>query len=142
MLGKEAKIMLAGGSGRNVEDIRVGDKLMGENGEAVVVTALSRPSDNLYAIKADDGYEFSANSEHRLVVQNRSGKRIDIAVHAYLRANEKKRNFYRLIRFEDIKGRPAISLLGFKVSPIGRGRCFDLEVSGRYRLGDGTLDRG
>ena len=65
-LALNTSILLHDGSVKMVQDVEVGDKLMGDNSEARTVLSLGRGRDVMYEIKPIKGESFTCNSEHIL----------------------------------------------------------------------------
>lgn len=63
---KGTKIMMSDGSLKNVEDVAVGDKVMGGDGAPRNVLSLGRGSDEMYRIDQVSGVSYTVNSEHIL----------------------------------------------------------------------------
>jgi len=67
--GKGTKILMFDGSIKEVQDIKVGDKLMGDDSTSRSVLSISNGIDNLYKIIPWQGDSYSINSEHILCLQ-------------------------------------------------------------------------
>ena len=63
---KDTDILMYDGSIKKVQDITVGEKLMGDDSTERVVTSLARGNDVMYEIKPTWGESFTVNSEHVL----------------------------------------------------------------------------
>lgn len=68
--GKGQGILMADLSIKNVEDIQVGDMVMGADGSGRKVLSLHSGFDNLYKIKPNKGDAYTVNSKHLLVLQS------------------------------------------------------------------------
>lgn len=91
------KVIMADGSRKVVEDIKVGDILMGPDSKPRVVTELCRGKDKMYNIIPDTGDSFGVNAEHIMTFKKgNSSTLIDIKFSDYLRLA--KKNEYRLVR--------------------------------------------
>ena len=98
--GKGTKILMHDGSIKNVEDIVVGDQLMGDDSTPRNVLSLARGRDQMYKVIPNRGGEpFTCNSEHILSLKERFGPNdsqvriTNIAIKDYLeRSNRFKRN--------------------------------------------------
>lgn len=66
---KGTKIMMHDKSVKNVEDIGIGDKLMGDDYTSRYVHNLYRGIDKLYKIEPKIGNSYTVNSEHRLALK-------------------------------------------------------------------------
>lgn len=68
--GKGTPILLYTGEIKNVEDIKVGDQLMGDDSTPRTVTSLARGSDEMYdIINRSKGESYNVNSEHILCLK-------------------------------------------------------------------------
>ena len=67
--GKGTKIILANGKLKNVEDLRVGESLMGIDSKPNKIISLGRGYENLYEIICNKGSRFVANESHILTLQ-------------------------------------------------------------------------
>ena len=63
---KGTKIILWNGEIKNVEDIKIGDNLIGNDGEKRTVLKLFNGVDNMYKIKQETKNDYIVNSEHML----------------------------------------------------------------------------
>ena len=92
------KILMYDGSFKNVEDVVVGDKVMGQDSKERNVLELCRNSDEMYKIISDTGEPYIVNKNHKLVLKSYSTKSIiEMKVIDYLE-NCKERNQLRLFR--------------------------------------------
>lgn len=64
--GKGTEVLMSDFSTKKVEDVLVGDKLMGDNGQAREVLSLVRGRDKLYKVSQVDGESYVVNSHHKL----------------------------------------------------------------------------
>lgn len=70
------KIILWNGEIKNVEDIKIGDILIGNDGEKRKVLKLFNGTDQMYKIKQKSGNEYIVNSEHILSLKFNNNKKI------------------------------------------------------------------
>jgi hypothetical protein len=99
--GKGTKILMYDGAIRNVEDIEVGDLLMGNDSKPRKVLSLGRGKDIIYEIKSKGWDSFTVNSEHILVLRNRkksSNKPFEISVKDFLQKSKTFQEQSQLIR--------------------------------------------
>jgi hypothetical protein len=66
---KDTKILMFDGSVKNVQDIRVGDEVMGDNSTPRTVLALGQGEDMMYDIVPTKGEKYTVNSEHILCLK-------------------------------------------------------------------------
>lgn len=99
--GKGTKILMYDGSIKNVEDIEVGEFLMGDDSKPRKVLSLGRGKDTIYEIKSKGWDSFTVNSEHILVLRNRkksSNKPFEISVKDFLQKSKTFQDQSQLIR--------------------------------------------
>jgi len=65
-LGKGTKVVMFDGSLKAVEDVRVGDKLMGPDSQARNVLSLARGREQMYWIRQKHGIDYRVNESHIL----------------------------------------------------------------------------
>ena len=88
-LGLGTKLLLASGIIKNVEDIKVGDKLMGDDSKPRNVLSICKGEDDMFEIKQENGTHYTVNSAHILSLINKNdGKIIDISVTEFLDKTE------------------------------------------------------
>lgn len=99
--GKGTKILMYDGSIKNVEDIEIGEFLMGDDSKPRKVLSLGRGKDKIYEIKSKGWDSFTTNSEHILVLRNRkksSNKPFEISVKDFLQKSKTFQDQSQLIR--------------------------------------------
>ena len=96
----KSKVMLYTGEFKEIQDIKVGDQLMGDDSTPRTVLATSKGYDNLYRVKQVNGDDYIVNGEHILSLkmsycnhkQNEyNGKKddiVDISVNDYLKLSK------------------------------------------------------
>lgn len=73
--GKGTKILMADGSIKNVEDIKVGEQLMGDDGTPRNVLSLAHGQEQMYKVTLRNGDSFTCNESHILSLQVSAGNR-------------------------------------------------------------------
>ena len=99
--GRGTKILMFDGSIKSVEDIEVGDLLMGDDSTPRKVLSLGRGKDKIYEIKSNGWDSFTVNSEHILVLRNRKSslnKPFEISVKEFLKKSKTFQDQSQLIR--------------------------------------------
>ena len=101
-MGKGTKILMFDGTLKNVEDIIVGDKLMGSDSTPRTVLSLARGREEMYWIRQNKGIDYRVNKSHILSLkksrQEGSGNRgdiINISVEDYLKKSDKFKSNYK-----------------------------------------------
>lgn len=79
-LGKGTQIMMYNGMLKRVEDVIIGDKLMGDDGICRNVQSLATGLDELYSICPTHGESWVCNKSHILVLKDSIGQIYDISV--------------------------------------------------------------
>ena len=100
---KGTKIRMFNGSSKNVEDIMVGDKIMGDDSTPRTVISLATGIDDLFLIKPTQyGDDWGCNSCHILVLYNTRTKEIsEFPLNVYLEKKKKSTRFkheWKLLR--------------------------------------------
>lgn len=101
--GKGTKILMFDGTVKKVEDIQVGDLLMGDDSKSRKVLSLARGTENMYRIVPKRGSDsFEINESHILTIKL-SGKQysnelMDISFNEYLLKNKSFQKNAKLIR--------------------------------------------
>lgn len=100
-LGKGTKVLLYNGTLLNVEDVKVGDLLMGDDSTPRTVLSLARGRENMYWIHQNHGISYRVNESHILSLKrsrnegpHKHGDVLNIEVRDYLlKANKFKSNY-------------------------------------------------
>lgn len=92
-------IMMFDGSTRSVEDVQVGDLLMGPDSTPRTVCSLGRGSQDMVTIQPMKGASFTVNQDHVLtLVHSVTGEIIDVTVRDFERRSLRQRRDYKLFR--------------------------------------------
>ena len=97
-LGKGTKVLMYDGSLKNVEDVRVGDQLMGDDSTPRNVLSLARGREKMYWIRQNKGIDYRVNESHILSLKrsrnegkHKHGDILNISVKEY---NQKSKKFH------------------------------------------------
>lgn len=107
--GKGTEILMYDGTTKKVEDIIVGDKVMGPDSEPRNVLSLAMGRETLYKVTPKKGgNSFICNASHKLALRyNRrhayAGKQIDVEVKEFLNFPEKRKKYLRMYHSEAIE---------------------------------------
>ena len=93
-LAKGTKVLMFDGNLKNVEDIQVGDVIMGDDSTPRNILALGRGKDQMYRVDDVKGETYTVNSEHILTLKYTNSKVIQ---------DDKKQNRYRVKWFDKNK---------------------------------------
>lgn len=90
--GAGTKILMADCSIKKVEDIKTGEKLMGDDGNPRIVSSLARGREAMYRITLKNGDSYTCNESHILSLQlsnkfrhYKSGDRVDMELREWLK---------------------------------------------------------
>jgi replicative DNA helicase len=137
-LKKGTPVYMFDKSVKNVEDIKIGDLLMGPDFKSRKVLALGNGFDQLYSITPhDDGLFWSCNSCHLLYLYNKNtGKNETMEARDYYNLNNK--NNYLMLRAED---EIVYETFEFTIGLDVYGEYFGFEIDGDklFLLGDFTV---
>lgn len=138
--GRDTPIMLANGDVVPVQEVRVNDQLMGDNGKSVRnVLQLIRGKEDLYKFTYSNGEQHTFNASHILCLIGRTArtgyKKITAVVNDYLTWSETKKRRYAIYKTsQDLR------TLQFKiqnVEPLGYGRYYGFTLDGNHKFLDG-----
>lgn len=94
--GRGTKIMMFDGSIKNVEDVKVGDLLMGDDSKPRRVISLANGFDDMYRIKYKSG-QFTCNSDHVLSLKKTGTYEVvNIPLNDYLNKNKTFKHTHKL----------------------------------------------
>ena len=95
---KNTEVLMFDGTVKFVQDVSVGDIIMGNDGTARNVLELYHDIDEMYAIIPKRGESYSVNKKHDLVLQCTGGREFIISVQDYLKKSEAWQRRCRLFR--------------------------------------------
>lgn len=144
----DTPILMFDGTVKAVQNIAVGDQLMGPDSTPRRVLELHRGQDEMFEIRPMKGESFVVNAGHILtLVRTNDGKSkgagqlIDIALQDYLTALPDA-ELFRVAVDTSTAGEVVITeRTGFTVHPVGRDHYYGFSVDGdqRYVMGDFTV---
>ena len=142
---KGENVLLADGRSKKVEDVQVGDQLIGADGKKRTVLVLHRGKSLMYRIVPVKGEPFTVTKDHTLTLvrtrecsnpqypsQRHAGELVDVTVAEWLRWSESKKHLHKLIRSEAIQSFPAHRNARTEIAPYFLGVI----------LGDGCIVHG
>ena len=101
-LGKGTKVVMYDGSLKKVEEIRVGDQLMGDDSTPRRVLSLARGRERMYWVRQNRGMDYRVNESHILSLRrsrtegpHTNGDVLNISVRDYLGKAPKFKNNYK-----------------------------------------------
>lgn len=106
-LGYGTPVLMYDGTIKPVQDIKIGDILMGDDSTKRTVISLGRGKETMYKIIPNKGESFTCNESHILsLVHTVTGEVIDISVKEYLTKSNKFKALYKLFHSEAIEFTP------------------------------------
>lgn len=122
--GKGTLVMLFDGSWKKVEDIRVGDLLMGDDSTPRKVLSLARGIDEMYEVVPDrpvNSPTFTCNSEHILCLKDSDDVVIEISIKDYLKLQSIKKASGIIQRFKLYRAKINFPAQDVKIDPYWLG---------------------
>jgi hypothetical protein len=106
-LAKDTPILLFNGRIKKVQDIEIGDLLMGDDSSPRKVMTLAQGREEMYKIVQQDAESYTVNKSHILSLKKNSGEIIDISIKEYINLSDIEKGLlygYRVaIEFESHK---------------------------------------
>jgi hypothetical protein len=136
--GVDTPIMLYDGGVKMVQDVKLGDLLMGHDGTKRTVISLARGEETLYEIETSDGIKSIYNASHVLCLVDEVGGEVEIELKDFLElwgrggcggglGFYKKTKTFSSVKF-DIK----------KITELGKGRYYGFTLLEDNRFLDGN----
>jgi replicative DNA helicase len=101
-LGKGTKVVMFDGTLKSVEDVQVGDQLMGDDSTPRNVLSLARGQENMYWVRQNKGIDYRVNESHILSLKrsrnegkHQHGDILNIPVHEYVQKSDKFKSNYK-----------------------------------------------
>lgn len=92
-LGKGTKVLMFDGTLKKVEEIQVGELLMGDDSTPRKVLSLARGRENMYWIRQHKGIDYRVNESHILALKDKNAKSHFLEVKEYLADNQRYKSF-------------------------------------------------
>ena len=136
-LGKGTKVLMYDGTLKNVEDVQVGDLLMGDDSTPRRVLSLARGKEKMYWIRQNKGIDYRVNASHILSLKrsrnengHKHGEVLNISVEEFLQKSKKFQSNYEgykvAVEFEDKPVEIEPCFLGLW---LGDGRSDDVRIT-------------
>ena len=132
--GIDTPIKMFDKSIKKVQDIKVGDKLLGDDEEERIVESVCEGVEQMYIVKQEGGITYRVNKSHILSLINEESEKIDINIEEYLQSDLYLYG-YKIVDGVIIKG--CIKIIMDKVD-----NYYGFEISGnnrRFKLEDDTI---
>ncbi|MFV0562382.1 replicative DNA helicase [Malaciobacter mytili] len=101
-LGRGTKVLMYDGTLKNVEDIKVGDQLMGDDSTPRNVLSLARGKEQMYWIRQNKAIDYRVNESHILSLKrsrsegsHKNGEILNIGLKEYLEKSDKFKSNYK-----------------------------------------------
>lgn len=146
-LGEGTKVIMYDGSLKKVEDVKVGDVLMGDDSTPRTVLSTTFGYDKLYKVtpKSDNAKEYVVNSSHILSLKHKQrGKitKVDIPIEDAIRNFSKEIENSQLLGYQvrvKFPGRMGVSIptpqdYGISITEHGFGKYYGFALDGNHRL--------
>jgi hypothetical protein len=127
------------GTFKKIEEIKVGDLLMGDDYNPRNVLSVCKNEAEMYKINQSDGTDYTASRSHILVLKNKKGEIIEKSISNILK------NPIILQEYQGYKINPCTltlaSFCAIKIKYIGKGEYFGFQIDGnnRFLLSDYTV---
>ena len=128
-LGYGTPIKKANGDIVEVQDIKVGDKLLNENNEIVNVLELIRGREQMYVVRQENGIEYRVNENHILTLE-KNGTLHDVYIKDW---------DISYLGVRSVDGRLETTKISICKDKVDDYFGFVLDGNKRFQLGDGTI---
>lgn len=140
---KDTPIVMADGTRKMVQDVKVGDKLMGVSGQTRVVESLIRGNDKLFKVNQSKAKSYIVNEGHVLSLiylgeeaykNIEYGMTVNITVHDFINLSEEMKS-----KFNGYKEDGTLSHITIEEDEIDDFYGFELDGDRLYLMDDGTV---
>jgi replicative DNA helicase len=136
-LGKGTRVMMYDGTLKAVEEVQVGDLLMGDDSTPRRVLSLARGREEMYWVRQNKGIDYRVNKSHILSLKrsrnegpHRHGEVLNIEVAEYLEKSEKFKSNYKGYKVAvEFPERPVEIEPYFLGIWLGDGRSSDVRIA-------------
>jgi len=136
-LGKGTKVVMYDGTLKKVEDVQVGDMLMGDDSTPRTVLSLARGQEEMYWVRQNRGIDYRVNKSHILSLKRsrnegryKHGDVLNISVAEYIEKSDKFKSNYKgykvAVEFEEKQQEIEPYFLGIW---LGDGRSADVRIA-------------
>jgi len=136
-LGKGTKVVMFDGTLKRVEDVKVGDMLMGDDSTPRKVLSLARGREEMYWVRQNRGIDYRVNKSHILSLKrsrnegrHKHGDILNISVADYITKSDKFKSNYKgykvAVEFEEKVQEVEPYFLGIW---LGDGRSSDVRIA-------------
>lgn len=93
-LAKGTPVLMADGTTRKVEDVKVGESLMGPDGKSRKVLSTTKGRERMYKVSQSQGDAYCVNASHILSLKNFQGKIVNVNVEDYYDSSEEWKDMH------------------------------------------------
>ena len=145
---KDTPIIMADGTKKMVQDVVVGDKIMGVNNQVRTVESLIRGNDRLFKINQSRAESYVVNEGHILSLIYTSeigyngfknGDVVNISVHDFIEIPDDKKDDFVGYKFSTKPTEDNISTITVEEVEPGDFYGFELDGDRLYLINDGTV---
>lgn len=144
------RVLMYNGTVKKIEDIKPGEKIMGDDITPRTVLSLASGTDEMYEVRQSYAKTYTVNSAHILCLKSTdTGKEITMNVVDYINKNEDFKKEYFGYKRETVgvfAGVPIIAsetsiLSKLDIKPVGMGKYHGFIIDGNHKflLDDGTV---
>lgn len=140
---EDTPIIMADGTRKMVQDVKVGDELIGVDGQTRVVESLIRGNDKLFKVNQSKAESYVVNEGHVLSLiyvggetykNIEYGMTVNITVHDFMNLNEEMKS-----KFNGYKEDGTLSTITITEDEVGDFYGFELDGDKLYLMGDSTV---
>ena len=140
---EDTPIIMADGTRKMVQDVKVGDELMGVDGQTRVAESLIRGNDKLFKVNQSKAESYVVNEGHVLSLiyvggetykNIEYGMTVNITVHDFMNLNEEMKS-----KFNGYKEDGTLSTITITEDEVGDFYGFELDGDKLYLMGDSTV---
>lgn len=140
---EDTPIIMADGTRKMVQDVKVGDELMGVDGQTRVVESLIRGNDKLFKVNQSKAESYVVNEGHVLSLiyvggetykNIEYGMTVNITVHDFMNLNEEMKS-----KFNGYKEDGTLSTITITEDEVGEFYGFEIDGDKLYLMGDSTV---
>ena len=144
--GKGTKILMYDGSTKNVEDIVVGDQVMGDDGTPRNVLSLARGREMMYKVSPESSashfHSFRCNKSHYLPIYKNFKEHIEVTVSDYMLNRDKIKDEDGFVYLKSVEGEEEyLEYFGVFEDKVDDFYGFELDGNHLFRLWDGLIQR-
>lgn len=140
-MSADTLVVMYDGALKKIQDIEVGDKVMGVDLTPRTVLQLHKGVAPMYKVRQSKGMTYEVNEGHLLCCYY-NGYFIDVEVDAVCRQQKDIRKLFLGYKVKNIgKGTPEFDYSSLKIEPIGEGEYYGFACDGdhKFLLEDGTV---